>query len=238
MTTASEGPRNLAEALEHAERLQVSLNSRLSSYRDDTSRLRPEVARLYDELVARLAMLDAGAIGPQVGEPLPEFALPDQDGRLITLSSLLRAGPAVISFNRGHWCPYCKLDLRALTEASGDITRRGARIASIMPERAEFTGAHADRLHLPFPILSDMDLGYALSLGLIFWVGSEVQRLYEEVGVTLDRYQGNGSFFLPMAAKFIVGRDGRITARQVNIEFRARMEPAEIIAALDALRAQ
>ena len=71
MTAASERPRNLAEALEHAERLQASLNSRLSSYRDETSRLRPEVARLYDELVARLAMLDAGAVGPQLAWALP-----------------------------------------------------------------------------------------------------------------------------------------------------------------------
>ena len=43
--------------------------------------------------------------------------------------------------------------------------------------------------------------------------------------------------FLPMAAKFIVGRDGLVKARQVNIEFRERMEPDAILAALEALRA-
>ena len=90
---------------------------------------------------------------------------------------------------------------------------------------------------LPFPVLSDIDLGYSLSLGLIFWVGAEVQRLYQDVGVDLEKYHGNAGYFLPMAAKFIVGQDGLVKARQVNIEFRERMEPEAIVAALEKLRA-
>jgi hypothetical protein len=39
-----------------------------------------------------------------------------------------------------------------------------------------------------------------------------------------------------MAAKFIVGRDGLVKMRQVNTEFRERMEPEAIIAALSELR--
>jgi hypothetical protein len=35
-----------------------------------------------------------------------------------------------------------------------------------------------------------------------------------------------------MAAKFIVGQDGLVKARQVNIEFRERMEPDAIVAVL------
>ena len=77
----------------------------------------------------------------------------------------------------------------------------------------------------------------SLSLDLIFWVGAEVQQLYQDAGVELEKYQGNQSHFLPMAAKFIVGQDGLVKARQVNIEFRERMEPEAIIASLETLRA-
>ena len=35
-----------------------------------------------------------------------------------------------------------------------------------------------------------------------------------------------------MGAKFIVGQDGVIKARQVNIEFRERMEPEAVLAVL------
>jgi peroxiredoxin len=235
MTNPDQAPQTLAEALQQAEALNASLNSRLSSYRDQTLRLRPNVARLYDDLVARLAMLDSGAVGPQIGERMPGFILPNQVGELVSLSSLLRSGPAVISFNRGHWCPYCRLDLRALASVSAELARRGAQVVSIMPDRARYTATYIEKIEIPFPILSDIDLGYSLSLGMIFWLGADIRRFYEEVGIDLDQYQGNASFFLPMAAKFIVGRDGLVKARQVNIEFRARMEPEQIIAAVDEL---
>jgi peroxiredoxin len=212
-------PGSLAEALILAEGRNASLKSRLSEYRSESSRLRPDIAKVYDQLVERLNALDRGEVGP----------------RLVTLSSLLRSGPAVISINRGHWCPYCKLELRSLAAINGEIERLGACTVSIMPDTARFTSSYAAENKLPFPVLSDIDLGYSLSLGLVFWVGPEIRRLYVEVGVELEKYQGNQGYFLPMAAKFIVGRDGLVKARQVNIEFRERMEPAAIIAALRAL---
>ena len=229
-------PSTLPEALIEAESRNASLGARLAAYRDSMRRIRPDLAKAYDDLVARLDMLDDGAIGPQIGEPLPEFNLPDGNGQLVSLSSLLRSGPAVISLNRGHWCPYCKLELRSLAAIHDEIGRLGARIVSMMPDTATFTGDYAQQNRLPFPILSDIDLGYSLSLGLIFWVGEEIQRLYEDAGVELERYQGNRGHFLPMGAKFIVGQDGLIKARQVNIEFRERMEPEAVLAVLRELR--
>lgn len=229
-------PTTLPEAFVEAESRNASLGTRLAAYRDSTLRIRPDIAKAYDDLVARLDMLDSGKIGPQVGEPLPEFNLPDENGQLVSLSSLLRSGPAVISLNRGHWCPYCKLELRSLAAIHDEIRQLRARIVSIMPDTATFTGDYAKQNRLPFPILSDMDLGYSLLLGLIFWVGAEIQRLYEDAGVELERYQGNQGYFLPMGAKFIVGQDGLIKARQVNIEFRERMEPEAVLAVLRELR--
>jgi len=229
-------PSTLPDALIEAENRNASLGARLAAYRDSIRRLRPELAKAYDDLVARLDMLDDGTIGPQIGESLPEFNLPDGNGQLVSLSSLLRSGPAVISLNRGHWCPYCKLELRSLAAIHDEIRQLGARIVSIMPDTATFTGGYAAQNKLPFPILSDMDLGYSLSLGLIFWVGAEIQRLYEDAGVELERYQGNGGHFLPMGAKFIVGQNGLIKARQVNIEFRERMEPEAVLAVLREMR--
>ena len=215
----------------------ASLSSRLSEYRKDSGNRRPDFARAYDELVERLNVIDRGQVGPRLGELMPRFDLPDHNGRLISLSSLLRTGPVVISLNRGHWCPYCKLELRSLAANNNEIEQLGARVISIMPDSARFTDDYIVQNDLPFPILSDIDLGYSLSLGLIFWVGTEIQQLYREAGVELEKYHGNRGYFLPMAAKFIVGRDGLVKARQVNLEFRERIEPEAIIATLRALKA-
>jgi peroxiredoxin len=211
------------------------LSSRLSSYRRESSLRRPDIAKAYDELVERLNMIDRGEVGPRLGETMPQFNLPDENGRLIGLTSLLRSGPVVISINRGHWCPYCKLDLRSLAEINGEIERLGASAVAIMPDSAEFTESYANKNSLPFPVLSDIDLGYALSLDLIFWVGDQIQALYRQAGIELEKYHGNDGYFLPMASKFIVGRDGLVKARQVNIEFRERMDPEAIVAHLQKL---
>lgn len=217
-------------------KLITPLNSRLSAYRDESARRRPKLSAAYDALVAHLTALDAGAVGPKVGDAMPAFALPDEDGRLVTLGSLLKNGPAVISFNRGHWCPYCTMELRSLAAIHERISELGASVVAIMPDSAQFTAEYTRKNELPFPILSDIDLGYSLSLGLIFWVGPDIQRMYQEVGISLETYHGNGANFLPMAAKFIVGQDGLVKARRVNLEFRERMEPDAIVSALEALR--
>jgi peroxiredoxin len=229
------GPKTTKEALALAEGLAGSLNRKLAVYRDHTARLVPQVADAYDRLVERLERLDRDEIGPQVGEAMPGFFLPDQQGRLVSLQSLIDAGPVVVTFNRGHWCPYCKLDLRSLAAVHDEIARLGAKVVSIMPDTAQFTKSSADQNQLPFPILSDVDLGYSLALGLVYWIGAETTRLYQSIGLDLERYQGNGSYFLPIAAKFVVGRDGLVKARHVDIEFRKRMEPDAIVEVLKSL---
>ncbi|ARP97880.1 peroxiredoxin-like family protein [Pseudorhodoplanes sinuspersici] len=219
------------------QREAAPLGIQLSAYERESRTRRPDFAAAYDALVARLEALDRGDIGPKLGERMPSFMMPDQKGRLVSLESLLRSGPAVISLNRGHWCPYCKMELRSLAASHDRIKGLGASVVAIMPETAQATADYVRENDLPFPVLSDIDLGYALSLDLIFWVGAEVQRLYQEAGVALDQYQGRDGYFLPMAAKFIVGRDGLVKARQVNIEFRERMEPETIVGVLEQLRA-
>ena len=236
MKDQESSPRPTTETPIQAQSLAVSLGTRLSAYRQESRRRRPDFAEAYDELVERLKVIDRGEIGPRLGELMPPFTLPDGDGQLISLSSLLKSGPVVISINRGHWCPYCKLELRSLAEIHGKIERLGARVISIMPDSAQFTDGYIAQNDLPFPVLSDIDLGYSLSLGLIFWVGKEIHELYQQAGVDLEKYHGNQGHFLPMAAKFIVGRDGLVKARQVNVEFRERMEPEAIIAVLRDLR--
>ena len=230
-------PQSMTETLIQVESPNISLSSRLSAYRKESRNRRPDFAKAYDALVERLNVIDRGQVGPGLGELMPGFDLPDERGRLISLTSLLRFGPVVISINRGHWCPYCKLELRSLAAIHSEIAQLGAGVISIMPDSAQFTGNYVAQNDLPFPVLSDIDLGYSLSLGLIFWVGAEIQQLYEKAGVELEKYHGNQGYFLPMAAKFIVGRDGRVKARQVNLEFRERMEPETLIAALQQLRA-
>ena len=82
----------------------------------------------------------------------------------------------------------------------------------------------------PFPVLTDLDNGYALSLNLAIWLGTEIQRLlsYQD----MSSFHGNDGWVLPIPATFVVGRDGLVKARFVDPDFRKRMEIDDLIAAL------
>ena len=44
--------------------------------------------------------VDVSALGPQIGEKIPNFALPDQHGRIQTLDSIMGEKGAMIVFHR------------------------------------------------------------------------------------------------------------------------------------------
>ncbi len=231
-TPAKSSPTTTAEAYAQAAALDAPLNARLATYVQLSRPIVPEIAEAYDRMLARLAVIAQDGTGPCVGEPMPPFVLPDQEGRLVTLEHLTRQGPLVVSFNRGHWCPFCRLQLSALAAINDEVVRLGAATVSIVPEgQAQARRMIAER-KLPFSVLSDMDYGYALSLDLLVLVDDALNALYRARGIDLAWFQANSGQFLPIPALFVVGRDGRVIARLVEPDFRRRMEPADILAAL------
>jgi peroxiredoxin len=100
-----------------------------------------------------------------------------------------------------------------------------------MPERQKYAMELKSNANVPFPILTDMDNGYALSLNLAIWVGAEMQKMMATRD-DISAFQGNSSWMLPIPATFVVGRDGVITARFVDPDYRKRMAIEDLLAAL------
>jgi len=65
------------------------------------------------------------------GAHAPDFTLPDDTGAPVNLAGLRAAGPVVVSFYRGVWCPYCNEDLKALQEALPAFQAAGATLVAI-----------------------------------------------------------------------------------------------------------
>jgi peroxiredoxin len=105
-----------------------------------------------------------------------------------------------------------------------------------VPERQAFAADFKVNTGSQFPVLTDMDNGYALSLNLAIWIGPDLVELLSSFGRFLPDYQGNDTWMLPIPATFVVGRDGRVTARFVDPDFRRRISVEELIAALEAAR--
>lgn len=235
MTTAAVAAA-LDQALDGLMHDEATLATRLNRYAALLRELHPPYAEAVDHLVARLNSIEAGVGAPRLGEPLPAFLLPDENGHLVSLDDLLTTGPLVVAFRRGHWCPYCQLATEALSRIEDQASGLGARIVVISPETSPHTRVLKSRAHAGFPILSDIDNGYALSLGLAISIGEEMRGLMTRRGRDLAAYQGNSAWLLPIPATFVLDRSGTIVMRHVDPDYRSRAAVEDILAALRALR--
>lgn len=186
-------------------------------------------AEAVDQFVGQLEAVAAGSEAPKVGEAMPGFLLPDDDGHLVSMESLLRESPLAIAFHRGHWCPYCRLNAVGLAEIQDAIAP--VRIVAISAETAQYTRQIKAEAKARFPFLTDFGNGYALSLNLAVWVPDFMSSLIDGAGWDIPKYQGSEGWILPIPSVFIVGQDGLIKARHVDPDYRRRMEPENIIAA-------
>ena len=232
MSETQDLERALQEAFVQADRPEISLDKRLKAYLSESRRLLPELEATYDQLVERISANTAEAPTPAIGEAMPEFLMTDTEGNLVSLPVLLKKGPLVISFNRGPWCDYCGLELRALARAYPQIVAAGGDAVSVTPETAHYAHNLKKSRDVPFRVLTDLDFAYALRLGLVFWVGDKIRETYLGFGIDLARFQGFGGWFLPIPATFVVGQNGLVKASFIDPDFRHRMQTQDILRAL------
>jgi peroxiredoxin len=171
--------------------------------------------------------------GLEVGDRTPDFTLPDQLGREVRLSDRLAQGPVVLVFYRGEWCPYCNLTLKALQDKLDEIEAAGATLIAVGPQAPDHALSLTEKHNLRFSVLSDVTQETIRAYQLQFTLPPDNQELFlNTFGNDLRQENADGSWSLPVPGAFIIGRDGTIRARFVDADYRARMEPAEILAAL------
>ncbi|MGJ4929471.1 peroxiredoxin-like family protein [Bradyrhizobium sp. HKCCYLS2038] len=220
----------LRQAFLRCREMQGTLRQQLEAYAAAGRDIFPAYAAAVDRLVARLDENGGGENAPRPGEPMPPFVLPDESGRLVSLQACLANGPVAVMFFRGHWCPYCRLNVRAVIQAQPRIDAVGGAVVAIMPELQTFTQRFKAEAGAGFPVLTDLDNGYALSLNLAIWLGREIQQLLAHQDMA--SFHGNDGWILPIPAAFVVGRDGLVKARFVDPDFRKRMEIDDLVEAL------
>jgi peroxiredoxin len=234
--TATSRPVAIREAFERYRDMDASLSERLAGFASTVRALNPSFHAAADRLVDRLTRSGSFKGAPGIGDAMPAFLLPDYRGRLVGLDALLSAGPAAITFHRGHWCPYCRISIRTWARAYDQVRRLGSEVVAVTPDLQQFAAQFQTESQADFPILSDVDNGYALSLGLAVWVGAEMQALMRDLGQDLEKFQGNDLWAFPIPATFVVGTDGRIVARFLDPDYRKRAAIELVLEALATTR--
>ncbi len=189
----------------------------------------------YDALIERLKTSGSTDSAPRRGDVMEDFALPDVAGKLRRLSDLLAEGPAVLSFNRGSWCPYCEAEIAAWSEHRAALRHAGARLIIVTPETGGRMAVLAGLAGKGAVVLCDLDLGVALRSGLAFPVGRAILEQFLSDDLDLAVVNGTGSGFLPVPATFLLDQDRRVRFAFVDPDFTHRAEPAAVLAALSAM---
>ncbi len=187
------------------------------------------------------AVADSGILksAKQAGDRAPDFTLRNADGKEITLSALLKQGPVVLTWYRGGWCPYCNLTLRALQQVLPELQAAGAQLVALTPELPDKSAATQEKNALQFQVLTDLNHAVAKNYGVVFRLTPTVRDLYKQ-NFDLIEYNGAeaGNDTLPLAATYIIDRDGIIRYAFLDPDYRKRAEPAELVSFVKQLLPQ
>jgi peroxiredoxin len=212
----------------------VKLEAQLQSVTEEFKRQVP--SEVFDTMVAAIdALAGSGAFEDALkpGDRMPGFELPDSIGHPVRSQDLLARGPLLLTFYRGDWCPYCNLALRALHDELPAIAASGTTLVAVSPQTPDFSLTTRQKLMLDFPVLSDARNLLARQFGIVFTLAEQLRPLYAGFGIDITRYNGDGSFELPVPATYLVGTNGIISQRYLDIDFRRRVEPEIVLGWLD-----
>ena len=168
-----------------------------------------------------------------VGDTLEPSTLTDATGTEVSLDQLVEAGPAVIVFYRGGWCPYCNVALRTYQqELVPHLGKSGARLVAISPQTPDQFRSTAERAKLTFTVLSDPGSRLARQIGIVFQPADEVLDAQRKLGLDLAQVNAEGSIELPMPTVLIIDRNRTVRFVDVQPNYTARTEVPDIVTAL------
>lgn len=136
-----------------------------------------------------------------IGEPAPEFSLPDQHGAEVSLSDYAGKSPVVVVFFPFAFTPTCTGELCTIEERRDDLQAHGAQMLGISCDPPAALRAFSDASSIGYPLLSD------------FWPHGAVSRAY---GVFFEQrgFATRGTF--------VIDRDGILRWSVVNSPGEAR----------------
>ena len=191
----------------------------------------PDIVAALQGSAAKLVQMGLVGEAVKAGERAPLFRLWRKTGDFVSLSEALDRGPVVVSFFRGGWCPFCRLELQALGQAHPEIERLGATLIGVSPLPNTQSCSS-------FPILKDPRCRIAARYRIAFTVAPQFRPAYLALGYPERVKNGRNGWWLPLPATYVIDRNGIVVLSYVDAHYTTRLEPTEIVVALAHLRAR
>lgn len=161
----------------------------------------------------------------QPGETAPNFQFIDVNDRPANLYELLSAGPVVVSFLRGFWCPFCKTELEAYENVQAELAALGCHCLVVTPQKQ----SSAIRLSGACQVIFDRDNQIARQFGIAYRLAEDEIELLASWGVRLDELNQSDRWELPLPATYLIGTDRTVAWQFVDADSRSRCCPNDLI---------
>jgi peroxiredoxin len=126
-------------------------------------------------------------------------------------------------------------ELYALQQVLGTLKELGAMVVAITPQLAEASRSLIEKQGIGFDLLSDPGNAYAAQLGLRFKLPDDLKEVYLSFGNDLAVRNGEGSWTLPMPARFVINPRSIVRAADVDPDYERRPEPQKTVDDVKAL---
>ena len=136
------------------------------------------------------------------GDRAPEFALPDQNSRTVTLDDLRSSTDkgVIVYFYPKACTPGCTKEACDFRDSLAELKAAGYTVVGISPDPASAQAKFSNRHDLPFPLLSDTDHAVMEAWGV--W---GEKKNYGKVSTGVIR------------STVVVAPDGTVTLAQYNV---------------------
>ena len=136
----------------------------------------------------------------EVGQPAPDFALPDQNGEPVRLSDL-RGRRVVVYFYPKADTPGCTTQACGIRDHAADYDAADAVVLGISPDTVKDVKTFADKFDLRFRLLAAADHAVAVAYGV--WV---------------EKHRPGRTYWGNERTTFVVDADGRVAEVLRNVK--------------------
>ena len=108
-------------------------------------------------------------------------------------------------------------------------------MVAISPQLSQHNRALVKAKKLTFEVLSDPGNAVAQKFGLVHTLPEDLREIYLQFGIDVPKHNGDDSWTLPLAARFIIDREAVIRYAKTDADYTIRPNPEHTLEALKSI---
>jgi len=163
----------------------------MSAKKLNTKTIKMSTKTIKKSTITKKETATKSVVIPRVGSKAPDFTLPDQDGKPVTLSKLKKR--VVLYFYPRDDTPGCTIEAKGFSAEYAAFQKKGVLVYGVSKDNAKSHCAFRAKYGLKFPLLSD-----------------EKGAVIQKYGCWVEKSMYGKKYMGIQRATFLIGADGKV----------------------------